>query len=57
MLAVTLGGFLLGFATCGVTFLACSAMSIVGLVEGIIYLTKTDEEFVRVYVDGRKEWF
>ncbi len=28
-----------------------------GLIEGIIYLCKPDEEFVRVYVDGHKEWF
>ena len=32
-------------------------MAIIGIVEGIIYLCKTDEEFVRVYMDGRKEWF
>ncbi len=31
--------------------------SIVGLVEGIIYLTKTDEEFNATYVVGRKPWF
>jgi len=57
MLAASLGGFVLGFFTCGITFLASTAMSIIGLIEGIIYLTKTDEEFVRIYVDGRKEWF
>jgi TM2 domain-containing membrane protein YozV len=57
MLGATLGGVLLMFFTCGITFLAASAMSIIGLIEGIIYLTKTDEEFVRIYVDGRKEWF
>jgi TM2 domain-containing membrane protein YozV len=38
-------------------FLGTAAMSIIGLIEGIIYLTKSDEEFVRTYVDGRKEWF
>jgi len=27
------------------------------LIEGIIYLTKSDEEFVRIYVDGQKTWF
>jgi TM2 domain-containing membrane protein YozV len=32
-------------------------MGIIGLIEGIIYLCKSDEEFVRTYVDGRKEWF
>jgi TM2 domain-containing membrane protein YozV len=38
-------------------FLGTFAMYIIGLIEGIIYLCKTDEEFVRIYVDGRKEWF
>lgn len=41
--------FILGFTTAGFTML--------GIIEGIIYLTKTDEEFVRIYVDGRREWF
>jgi hypothetical protein len=27
------------------------------LIEGIIYLAKSDDEFVRTYVDGRKAWF
>ncbi len=40
--------------TCG---LAAPVMGIIGLIEGIIYLVKSDEEFVRIYVDGRKEWF
>jgi hypothetical protein len=38
-------------------FLGTFVMSIIGLIEGIIYLCKSDEEFVRTYVDGRKEWF
>lgn len=42
------------FLTCG---LASIAVGIVGLVEGIIYLTKSDEEFVRTYVQGKKAWF
>jgi TM2 domain-containing membrane protein YozV len=56
MLVVSLVGGFVGLFTC-VTFVAPWAMSIIGLVEGIIYLTKSDEEFVRTYVDGRKEWF
>jgi TM2 domain-containing membrane protein YozV len=40
--------------TCGI---AGAITGIIGLIEGIIYLTKSDEEFVRTYVDGRKEWF
>jgi hypothetical protein len=27
------------------------------LVEGILYLTKSDEEFVSTYVDNKKGWF
>ena len=40
--------------TCGV---GASVMWMFGLIEGIIYLSKSDDEFVRLYVDGRKEWF
>jgi len=57
MLGITLGSIVLAFLTCGITFFLIPIMNIIGLVEGIIYLTKTDEEFVRLYVDGRKEWF
>ena len=45
---------LLGFLTCGIT----SGISwLIGLIEGIIYLTKTDEEFYTTYQLGRKPWF
>lgn len=30
---------------------------LIGLIEGIIYLTKTDEEFYTIYQVGRKPWF
>jgi TM2 domain-containing membrane protein YozV len=43
-----------GSVTCG---LAATVVGFVGLVEGIIYLTQTDAEFVATYVTGRKEWF
>jgi TM2 domain-containing membrane protein YozV len=33
------------------------AMAVIGLIEGIIYLTKSDEEFVATYIDGKKTWF
>jgi TM2 domain-containing membrane protein YozV len=58
--------FILGYTGAGLIMLLVSVLScgiaagivaIVGLIEGIIYLTKSDEEFVRLYVDGRKEWF
>lgn len=31
--------------------------SVIGLIEGILYLTKTDAEFEATYVTGRKPWF
>ncbi|RDK88345.1 TM2 domain-containing protein [Marinirhabdus gelatinilytica] len=30
---------------------------IIGLVEGIIYITKSDEEFYQTYQVGKKPWF
>jgi TM2 domain-containing membrane protein YozV len=51
MLVVSLVG---GPFTCGVSW---GVMHLIGLIEGILYLCKTDEEFVRTYVDGRREWF
>lgn len=57
MLGVTLGGILLSCLTFGLTGLAPAAMAVIGLVEGIIYLTKSDEEFVETYVNNKKGWF
>jgi TM2 domain-containing membrane protein YozV len=51
MLLVALIG---GVVTCGV---AAGVMSIIGLIEGIIYLTRSDEEFAATYVLGHKGWF
>lgn len=45
---------LVSLLTCGV---AATVMWIIGLIEGIIYLTKSDEEFVATYVTGKKGWF
>jgi TM2 domain-containing membrane protein YozV len=64
---ILLGGFgvhkfILGYTTEGIiqiviTFVTCGVGSIVGLVEGIIYLTKSDEDFVRTYIQNKKGWF
>lgn len=45
---------LMGWFTCGV---ASYLVAVVGLIEGVIYLTKTDVEFYNTYVQGRKPWF
>ena len=58
--------FILGYTGAGlvmllVSLLTCGAaapiMHLIGLIEGIVYLCKTDDDFVRTYVDGRREWF
>lgn len=58
--------FILGYTTAGiimllVSLLSCGllagVMAIIGLIEGIIYLTKSDQDFVRTYVDNEKQWF
>jgi TM2 domain-containing membrane protein YozV len=54
--------FYLGMTTAGIiqiviTVVTCGAGSIVGLIEGIIYLTKSDEDFHRQYVIEQKQWF
>jgi TM2 domain-containing membrane protein YozV len=64
---ILLGGlgvhkFILGYTTEGllqiaITIITCGIGSIIGLIEGIIYLTKSDEEFVRTYIQGKKGWF
>jgi TM2 domain-containing membrane protein YozV len=40
--------------TCG---LGALPMGIIGLIEGILYLTKSDEEFYETYIVGKKAWF
>jgi TM2 domain-containing membrane protein YozV len=57
--------FVLGYSTSGVIMLVVSVltcvgypvMHIIGIVEGIIYLTKSDEDFYQTYIVGKKEWF
>lgn len=54
--------FILGYTKEGViqivaTVLTCGIASIIPLVEGIIYLTKSDDEFYETYQQGRKGWF
>ena len=58
--------FILGFNTAGiimvlVSVLSCGVlawiMGIIGLIEGIIYLTKTDDDFYQIYAIDQKQWF
>ena len=56
MLCISLACLFLTPFTC-VSFLALPVMHIIGLVEGIIYLTKSDAEFYQVYMVQKRQWF
>lgn len=58
--------FILGYTTEGLVmllvtvltcFIASPVMGIIGLIEGIMYLTKTDTEFYDMYIVNKKGWF
>jgi len=58
--------FILGYTKEGLIMLLVSVLTfgilafatgIIGLIEGIIYLTKSDADFANTYINGRKGWF
>ena len=56
--------FILGLTTQGIIMLLVSltgcgiiVMGPIGLIEGIMYLTKSDEEFYETYAVEKKGWF
>ena len=58
--------FLLGYTGAGiimllVTLLTCGlgavVMYVIAIIEGIIYLTKSDQDFYREYIQQQKPWF
>lgn len=71
VLAIILGAlgvhkFILGYNKEGIIMLAISVITcgigasvigLIGLIEGIIYLTKSDAEFYATYQIGKKGWF
>ena len=56
-----LGNNTSGLIRLGITLLTCgwggAILGIISLIEGIIYLTKSDDEFQSIYVDGHRAWF
>lgn len=48
---------ILSFVTCGLGSILFIPMGAIPLVEGIIYLTKSDEEFIETYQKNKKAWF
>ena len=71
VLAILLGSlgihkFVLGRTGAGLAVLLPTVLSLgiltmftapLGIVEGIIYLARSDSDFQRIYVDGRRSWF
>ena len=60
--------FYLGYISAGIimflltfflwwTIVVPLAMLLVSIIEGVMYLTKSDEEFQRIYVQSQKDWF
>ena len=61
--------FYLGYKNPGIIMLLCGTigwllfaipplvMAIIALIEAIMYISKSDDEFQRVYVDNEKGWF
>lgn len=58
--------FILGYSKEGIIMLVISIISfgilaplmgLIGLIEGVIYLTKTDEDFYKTYQVNKKTWF
>ena len=54
--------FILGYTKEGIiqiviTCVTCGLAGIIPFIEGIIYLTKSDEEFYNTYQVGKKGWF
>jgi TM2 domain-containing membrane protein YozV len=57
--------FVLGYTTEGLIMLLSTVLTCgvgimitgpIGLAEGIIYLTKTDEDFINTYITNKKGW-
>ncbi|MGB5319607.1 NINE protein, partial [Eudoraea sp.] len=55
LLGITIVGFALSCLGIGVFMVWITGL--VGFIEGIIYLTKSDEDFYNTYQVGRKPWF
>jgi len=67
VLALLLGGigihkFILGYTNEGIiqivlSVISCGILGIIPFIEGIIYLTKSDEDFYQTYQVNKKGWF
>ena len=54
--------FILGYTKEGIiqiviSICTCGIGGLIGFIEGIIYLTKSDEDFVNTYITNKRGWF
>lgn len=56
-IAAFFGTFIFSFITCGIGTFLFIPLGAIPLIEGIIYLTKTDEEFYQTYQVNKRAWF
>jgi TM2 domain-containing membrane protein YozV len=54
--------FILGYTNEGIitivaSILTCGGFGIIGFIEGILYLVKSDQEFYQTYILSKKGWF
>jgi TM2 domain-containing membrane protein YozV len=57
LLAVYLVAWIIALVTCGLGTPLIFIPHIIGIIEGVIYLTKSDEDFVNTYIVNKKPWF
>ncbi|MFI4859555.1 MAG: TM2 domain-containing protein [Phycisphaerales bacterium JB063] len=51
-----LGDMVGGILRIVITICTCGIGGWLGIIEGIIYLTKSDQDFVDTYINGDKKW-
>lgn len=56
-LLLFIGAIIFTVITCGIGSVVFTILWIITLVEGIIYLLKSDEDFIKTYQEGYKPWF
>ncbi len=57
LIGVYLVSIVIAMVTCGLGAPLIFIPTVIGIIEGIMYLTKSDEEFVQTYIVNKKPWF